>query len=49
MQKILSILILCLTSTAVFAEVGDPIALPEPGTLAIIAAGVAGMWFARRK
>ncbi|MFO1289714.1 MAG: PEP-CTERM sorting domain-containing protein [Nitrosomonas sp.] len=47
MQKILSILILCLTSTAAFAEVGQP--LPEPGTLAIIAAGVAGMWFARRK
>lgn len=47
MHKILSIVALCLASTSAFAEVGTP--LPEPGTLAIIAAGVAGMWFARRK
>ncbi len=47
MNKILSIVALCLVSTSAFAEVGQP--LPEPGTLAIIAAGIAGMWFSRRK
>ncbi len=46
MRKLLSFLILALAASPAFAEVNE---LPEPGTIALLAAGFAGLVLAKRK
>ncbi len=46
MRKLLSFLILALAAAPAFAEVNE---IPEPGIMALLAVGVAGLVVAKRR